>query len=101
MGERSNHEHANDEHSNDEEVAVDADRARTVVRESLARIAPEVDFDEVDLDGDLRDVLDLDSMDFLNLVTGIHDRTGLEVPERDYPLLATVGSCISYVAARG
>ena len=59
--------------------------SRTAVISSLAVIAPETDFDRLASDADLRDELDLDSMDFLNFVIELHDRTGVEVPERDYP----------------
>jgi len=67
----------------------------------LHRIAPEVDLAEVDDDALLQDEMDLDSMDFLNLVTALHDATGIEVPERDYPSLSTVGGFVAYVVAAG
>jgi acyl carrier protein len=73
--------------------------ARTVVIASLAVIAPEADFESLAPDADLRDELDLDSMDFLNFVIGIHDRTGVEVPEHDYPKLLTVDACVAYLDA--
>ncbi len=72
---------------------------RTAVIASLALIAPEADFDNLPPDADLRDELDLDSMDFLNFVIGIHDRTGIEVPERDYPKLLTLDACVRYLDA--
>ena len=72
---------------------------RTAVIASLAVIAPEADFDTLAPDADLRDELDLDSMDFLNFVIGIHDRTGVEVPERDYPKMLTLDACVRYLEA--
>ena len=72
---------------------------RTAVIASLALIAPEADFDSLPPDADLRDELDLDSMDFLNFVTGIYARTGIEVPERDYPKLLTLNACVRYLDA--
>ena len=39
-------------------------------------------------------------MDFLNFVVGIDERTGVEIPERDYPQLLTVQHCIDYLGAR-
>ncbi len=72
---------------------------RTAVIASLAVIAPEADFENLPPDADLRDELDLDSMDFLNFVIGIHDRTGVEVPERDYPKLLTLDACVRYLDA--
>lgn len=75
------------------------DDARTVLAGLLHRIAPEVDLDEVDPDADLQEEIDLDSMDFLNLVTALHEATGIEVPERDYPSLGTVNGFVAYVTA--
>ena len=76
------------------------DDPRAVLADLLHRIAPEVDLDEVDPDAPLQEAMDLDSMDFLNLVTALHEATGISVPERDYPLLATVTGFLDYVVAR-
>jgi acyl carrier protein len=40
---------------------------------------------------------DIDSMDFLNLVTALHDETGIDVPERDYPQVATIDGFVAYL----
>jgi acyl carrier protein len=74
--------------------------AVTAVRAALARVAPEADLDALALDDDLQEALDLDSMDFLNLMIGVKDSTGVDVPERDYPLVRTLRSCADYVEAR-
>jgi acyl carrier protein len=74
--------------------------AREVLTELLHRIAPEIPMDAVDPDGDLTDEFDLDSMDFLNLVEGIHDRTGIDVPEHDYPRLASLTGAVRYLTGR-
>lgn len=76
------------------------DEAREVVATVLRGIAPEVDLAEVDLDATLQEELDLDSIDFLNLMTGVHERTGIDVPEADYGQLATLNGCIAYLTAR-
>jgi acyl carrier protein len=47
----------------------------------------------------LQEALDLDSIDFLNFVVGLHEATGLEIPERDYPLLSTVEGCLTYLTS--
>lgn len=73
--------------------------SRTAVTSSLAVIAPETDFAQLASDADLRDELDLDSMDFLNFVIELHNRTGVEVPERDYPQLLTLDACVHYLDA--
>jgi acyl carrier protein len=72
--------------------------ARALLARLVGGIAPEADLDEVDPDAPLQEALDLDSMDFLNLVAALHDATGLEVPERDYPALSTAAGFASYVA---
>jgi acyl carrier protein len=65
----------------------------------LAKIAPEIDLAVVDRDADIQEELDLDSIDFLNLVEAIHERTGLEIPESDYPKLSSLNSSARYLAA--
>jgi len=54
----------------------------------------------VDPAADLREALDIDSMDFLNFITAIHHRLGLDIPEVDYPKLVTLDGAIAYVAAK-
>ena len=64
----------------------------------MRRIAPEVDLADVDPTAVLQEEADLDSMDFLNLVTALHEEAGIDVPERDYPEIATVSGFVDYVA---
>ena len=72
------------------------DRARTLVVELLADIAPEADLGDVDDNEDLRPALDIDSMDFLNLIIALHERTGIDIPEADYPRLFTLVGIADY-----
>ena len=69
------------------------------VLDVLVRIAPEIDRASVRPDASLRDEYDLDSMDFLNFVIGLHDAFGIDIPETDYPALATLAGCVRYVTA--
>lgn len=64
----------------------------------IQSVAPELDAAELTADARLQEDLDLDSMDFLDVVTGLSERTGIEIPERDYTRLSTVGDCIAYLA---
>ena len=73
--------------------------ARALLVRLLHRIAPELDPSELDDGALIQEQLDLDSMDFLNLMTGLHDESGIDVPERDYPRLSTIGGFVAYVAA--
>jgi len=73
---------------------------RAVFQDELSRVAPEVDFEAVDPEADLRAQVDIDSMDFLNLVTALHQRLGVDIPETDYPKLATLQGALSYLEQR-
>ncbi|MGZ4187368.1 MAG: acyl carrier protein [Solirubrobacteraceae bacterium] len=72
---------------------------REVVIGALTEVAPDVDTAAIDPDRDLAEQLDIDSMDFLNIVVLIHERTGIEIPERDYPRLSTLSDAVAYLAA--
>jgi acyl carrier protein len=75
------------------------DEARALIASTLRRIAPEADLDEVGPGEALQEALDLDSIDFLNLGVGLHEATGLEIPERDYPQLSTLAGAIGYLTS--
>jgi acyl carrier protein len=72
---------------------------RKVVEEELNNIAPEVDLVSVDPAADLREAIDIDSMDFLAFITAIHRRLGVDIPEIDYPKLVTVDGAVAYITA--
>jgi len=76
------------------------DEIRTTLLTCLSDVAPETADEEVEDDADLRDELDLDSMDILRWVQGIHKMLGVEIPEEDYGKIATLGEAIDYVTAR-
>ena len=73
---------------------------RKVVQEELNNIAPEVDMASVDPAADLREALDIDSMDFLNFITAIHHRLNVDIPEIDYPKLVTLDGAIGYIEVK-
>jgi acyl carrier protein len=76
---------------------VTPDDARTLLARLLHRIAPEVVLDQIDADAFLQEEAELDSMDFLNLMNALYEETGIDVPERDYPQVATVDGFVDYV----
>jgi acyl carrier protein len=76
---------------------VNATEARSLLTRLLGRIAPEAELDALDPDAPLQEALDLDSMDFLNLVTAVEEETGREVPERDYPTISTLAAFSTYI----
>ena len=71
---------------------------REVVIRALTDVAPDIDPAAIDPDTDLAEQLDIDSMDFLNVVVAIHEQTGIEIPERDYPKLSTLADAGTYLA---
>lgn len=73
---------------------------REVIQEELSNIAPEVDLAGIDPGADLREALDIDSMDFLNFVTAIHRRLGVDIPETDYRKLITLDGAVAYLTVR-
>lgn len=73
---------------------------RSAVLASLGEIAPEADLSSIDPGESLRQQLDLDSMDFLNFAIGLHQRLGVEIPEADYPRLASLDGAMAYLAIR-
>jgi acyl carrier protein len=70
--------------------------ARAVICDVLSGIAPEADLGALAGGEELRDALDLDSMDFMNFVVALHERTGIDIPEADYPRLRTLDGAIAY-----
>lgn len=70
---------------------------RQLAADVLAGIAPEADLSTVGDEEDLRDALDLDSMDFLSLIIGLSQGSGINIPERDYPKLFTLAGLLAYL----
>jgi acyl carrier protein len=79
---------------------VNSHELRALVIEVLTGIAPESDPAGVDPATDLRDELDLDSMDELNLITRVGERLAIDIPERDYDSMRTLDGAVDYLAAR-
>lgn len=75
------------------------DDVRRIVLDEITKIAPEADPASIEPEVNLREQLDLDSMDFLNLAIALHRRLGVAIPEADYPKLATLGGCVAYLSA--
>ncbi|QBK32021.1 acyl carrier protein [Roseitalea porphyridii] len=70
---------------------------RAAYLEELNRVAPDIDPETVSDNDHIQDDLELDSMDVLNLVTALHTRFGIEIPESDYPQIATLALAVTYM----
>lgn len=77
------------------------DQARAVLSSALLGIVPDADLGDVADDEDLRDALELDSLDFLSLVETLSQQTGVRLDEDDYPALTTTRSTVDLLVARG
>ena len=75
------------------------EQVRQAFLEALGQIVPEGDFGQLKPDRPLRDQLDIDSYDFLQLVIALHERLGVDVPEADYQRLATLQGALDYLTA--
>ncbi len=73
---------------------------RAGVVAAIRTIAPEVDEGELIADRALRRQVDLDSMDWLNVIVALHERFGVDIPEADYARLSTLDSIVAYLAAK-
>jgi len=78
---------------------VNREALRTAVLAALGEVAPEADLDRLAPDAELREALDLDSIDFLRFVQRVAAATGVEVPESDYAQLSTLGGVVAYLAS--
>lgn len=77
-----------------------AEDLRATILSVLGDIAPDADTTSLDPEASLRQQLDLDSMDFLNFVIGLHKRLGVEIPESDYGRLGSLSGALGYLQAR-
>ena len=72
-------------------------QVKEIILSIVATIAPDADLSNLKGDVRLRDQLDMDSMDFLDIVMELRKRYRVEVPKEDYPRLASLDSCVEYL----
>ena len=73
---------------------------RQIVQQALSNVAPEVDVNAIDPAKDMRDQIDIDSVDFLNFVIGLHKELGVEIPDSDVSKLVTLDGCVGYLMSK-
>lgn len=73
---------------------------RKLACEILSDIAPETDPKALPGDRDIREELDIDSMDFLNFVIALSQQTGAAIPDEDYPKLFTMDGVVKYLSTK-
>lgn len=76
------------------------EQIRTAVLAIVKRLAPEIDPTKIIPDKPLRTQIDLDSMDWLNVLATIHEKLGVDIPETDYGKVQTLDSIVAYLAGK-
>jgi len=76
------------------------DQVKQIVIDIINEIAPDEDTSGLKGELALREQMDLDSMDFLDIVMELRKQHGIEVPEADYPQLASLDSCGAYLTPK-
>ena len=79
---------------------MDRNNLRQTVIAAVLELAPEADFARVDPAGSLREQLDLDSYDFLNLLVALHSELGVDIPEADYAKVDGLDKLLDYLVAK-
>ncbi|UTM58707.1 acyl carrier protein [Photobacterium sp. CCB-ST2H9] len=73
------------------------DDIRALVITAIQSVAPEITAEDIEPDEDLRDTCDLDSMDYLNLLSALKKSCGVNIPETDYPKVRTFTGMVDYL----
>ena len=83
-----------------DEPAMEQQELLAAVVSTLKSIAPEVEESDLVADQPLRAQVDLDSMDWLNFLIGLHDKLKVDIPESDYARLRTLNDLLEYLRAK-
>lgn len=84
-------------------MTIDSPKPSRLISDAICEVAPDIEPAEVEaLDADefLKDALELDSMDLLNIASAIFERSGIEIPERDYVHMESMASFENYLRER-
>ena len=79
---------------------MNTEEAVTLLTQELKKIAPEIESEDIDLDEDIREEFDIDSVDFLNLVAAISKQLAMSIPESDYSQMSTFSELVLYLQKR-
>ncbi|MEA3290013.1 MAG: phosphopantetheine-binding protein [Campylobacterota bacterium] len=73
------------------------DDIKKIIVEQILDIAPDIEEDEIEYDDNIQESLEIDSFDFLKVLTAMNDKTGVEIPEKDYSKVDTVNNMARYI----
>ncbi len=71
-----------------------------IILAAIQEVAPEIEQDDIDMDEDIREECDLDSMDFLNYLIALKKSTAVSIPESDYSQVNTCNKMLSYLSEK-
>lgn len=74
-----------------------ADEIRAMILEVIHEIVPDEDLSNLKGDVRIRDQIEMDSMDFLDILMELRKRYGIKVPEEDYMQLSTLNGSVAYL----
>jgi len=81
-------------------MSMSRDEVRKALIDSILAVAPEANFAEVRPDRPVREQLDIDSFDFLNILQHLHEKIAVDVPESDYAKMTTLDGSVDYLVRR-
>ncbi len=73
---------------------------KAIICAEIKKVAPECDPESLDPKENFREAFDIDSYSFLQILVGLNDKTGVEIPESDYTKLYTLAGMVAYLSAR-
>jgi len=76
------------------------DQLVELVKRTLYEVAPDLEAEPLDPKRSFNEQFEFDSMDFLKFITGLHQATGLALPEKDYPRLASLELAVAYLSEK-
>jgi len=76
------------------------DSIYTILIKHLGRVAPEIAVDDIDPKADLREEFDIDSMDFMTLITALGKELSLPMPEADYDQMRSFDDLLAYLRSQ-
>jgi len=76
------------------------EKLKSIIIEQILEIAPDIERDEIENDTHIQRSLEIDSFDFLKILTAMNEKVGVEVPEDDYAKVDTIEHMVEYFLAR-
>ncbi|MFZ1992389.1 MAG: phosphopantetheine-binding protein [Alphaproteobacteria bacterium] len=76
------------------------DELRALILSEISNVAPDVDPSSLQPNDDIREALDFDSMDVMNLIIALHKKLSVDIPDRDAAKFVTLDGAIDYLAPK-